>query len=137
MPPNDLRGALLAVIVDQTHQYAGNLQSGAVLGEARRRLGNVHGLEFEQALLTAFNDLFRTGYLAWGLNLSNPNPPFFHTTEAGRRVLQNLTRDPSNPDGYLAHLRSMASLSPIAHSYLLKALGCYVNDLPKATAVMV
>jgi len=137
MPQNEIRSTLLEVIAQQQQRYSGNLQSGSVLADVRERLGNRRDLPFEQALLTAFSDLFRTGYLAWGINLSNPDPPFFHTTDAGRRVLQNLSRDPANPDGYLSHLHSAAQLTPLASSYLNEALGCYVNDLPKAAAVMV
>ncbi len=137
MPQNEIRSTLLEAIAHQQERYAGSLQSRSVLVEVRERLGNRRDLPFEQALLTAFGDLFRTGYLAWGLNLSNPDPPFFHTTDAGRRVLRNLSRDPANPDGYLTHLNSAAQLTPITDAYLREALGCYVNDLPKAAAVMV
>ena len=79
MPQDDLRGTLLAVIADQQRQHDGSLQSGPVLMAVRNRLGNIRGLEFEQGLLTAFSDLFRTGYLAWGLDISNTNLPFFPT----------------------------------------------------------
>jgi len=48
-----------------------------------------------------------------------------------------LSRDPSNPDGYLAFLSKAAQLNPIADSYLREALACFVNDLPKSAAVMV
>lgn len=137
MPQNEMRAVLLEVIADLQRQYGGNLQSGSVLPEAQRRLGNRRDVEFEQALLTAFHDLFRTGYLAWGLNLSNPNPPFFHTTEVGRRALKDYSRDPANPDGYLSYLESVAQLNPIALSYLREAIACYGADLPKAAAVMV
>jgi hypothetical protein len=81
--------------------------------------------------------LFRTGLIAWGFNLSNPNPPFFHLTERGRNVLKNVTRDPSNPAGYLRHLTSVAQLAPVAMSYLTEGLDCYVAGLHKAAAVMV
>lgn len=94
-------------------------------------------MELEEAILTQWGELFRTGLLAWGLNLSNPNPPFFHLTERGRRALANATRDPSNPAGYLRHLSSMGQIDPIALAYLSEALDCYVAGLFKAGAVMV
>jgi hypothetical protein len=72
-----------------------------------------------------------------GFNLSNPNPPFFHLTERGRNVLKNVTRDPSNPAGYLRHLTSVAQLPPVAMSYLTKGSDCYVAGLHKVAAVMV
>jgi hypothetical protein len=67
----------------------------------------------------------------------NPNPPFFHMTQRGRQALAHLTRDPSNPDGYLRHLESIAPLKLITLSYLTEGLDCYVAGLFKAAAVMV
>jgi hypothetical protein len=72
-----------------------------------------------------------------GFDLNNPDPPFFHLTGTGRRALTNATRDPSNPAGYMQHLETRASIGPIAKSYLLEALDCYVAGLFKAAAVMV
>jgi hypothetical protein len=105
---NDLRNTLLEVIAEQQCQYGGNLQSLSVLPEVNRRLGNRGDPAFERGLLTAFHDLFRTRYLAWGLSLTNPSPPFYHTTETGRRALHNFSRDPASPDGYLAYLNSVS-----------------------------
>ncbi|WP_295623504.1 hypothetical protein [uncultured Nitrosomonas sp.] len=81
--------------------------------------------------------MFRTGYLAWGYNLSNPNPPFFHLTSQGREALSRVGRDPSNPEGYLKHLYSVAALNLISKSYLEEGLNCYVSGLYKSAAVMV
>jgi hypothetical protein len=103
----------------------------------RDRLGGARDHVLEEAILTAFHDLLRTGYLAWGFNLANPDPPFFHLTEQGRKSLANLSRDPSNPAGYLASLSQAVTLNSIADAYLREALACFVNDLPKASAVMV
>jgi len=113
------------------------LSQNGVLGEAARRLGIRNNRDAEQALLTQWGELFRTGLLAWGLNLPNPNPPHFHLTGRGRQALANLTRDPSNPAGYLRHLASIARLSPVANSYLVEGLECYVAGLHKAAAVMI
>lgn len=113
------------------------LQQKGVLDAAARKLGASHSQDLEQAILTQWGELFRTGLLAWGLNLANPNPPFFHLTERGRKALEHLTRDPSNPSGYLRHLASIAALEPVAMSYLSEGLECYVAGLFKAAAVMV
>lgn len=112
------------------------LQSASVLQESARRLG-ARGIEHEQALLAFFGDLFRIGYLAWGYNLSNPAPPFCHITEHGRAALATLSRDPSNPDGYLASLHVSGKLGPISESYIREALSTYAAGCFKATAVMV
>jgi hypothetical protein len=52
-------------------------------------------------------------------------------------VLKNVTRDPSNPVGYLRHLAAVAQLPPVAMSYLTEGLDCYVAGLHKAAAVMI
>ena len=135
----DVRARLLQVIADRAPRGPGDgyLQSGSILQETLRLLGRRGDHSLEEAILTVFHDLFRTGYLAWGSDISNPNPPFLHITEQGRRSLATLSRDPSNPDGYLNFLSKAASLNPIADSYLREALACFVHDLPKAAAVMV
>ena len=139
-PAVDIRATLLTVIGEQSPKgaaAAGSLQSRSVLGETAIRIGASHNIELEQALLSQLHDLFRTGYLAWGLNISNPDPPFFHVTSSGRRLLERLTRDPGNPVGYRAHLYSVTSVNDVARSYLEEGVDCYVSGLYKASAVMV
>lgn len=130
---------MLQVIQDQQPKGSSDasLLQTSVLEETMRRLGITCDLAKEQAILTTWYDLFRTGYLAWGLNMSNQNSPNFHLTESGRRTLASLSRDPGNPSAYLRHLDTIAKLNPIAHSYLIEGLGCYVSGLYKAAAVMV
>jgi hypothetical protein len=161
LPSPSIREILLEVIEGQrpTDNSGPTLQQVSVLEEAQKRLAkkvnsnseapnSVHiqrygapplrlSPEMEEALLTQWGELFRTGLLAWGLNLSNPNPPFFHLTDIGKTALANATRDPSNPAGYLRHLDSVATLNPISRSYLLEGLDCYVAGLIKASAVMI
>ncbi|PKN89412.1 MAG: hypothetical protein CVU51_00250 [Deltaproteobacteria bacterium HGW-Deltaproteobacteria-1] len=139
MPKPEVRDVLLQVISECAPKRPGdsNLQSRSILTEVRDRLGGARDHVLEEAILTAFHDLLRTGYLAWGFNLANPDPPFFHLTEQGRKSLANLSRDPSNPAGYLASLSQAVTLNSIADAYLREALACFVNDLPKASAVMV
>jgi hypothetical protein len=134
-----IREVLLAEIKAQEPTgYSGpTLQQTSVLDAVARKLGANQNPDLERAILTQWGELFRTGLLAWGLNLSNPNAPFFHLTERGRQALQNVTRDPSNPAGYLRHLASVATLDPVAMSYLAEGLECYVAGLFKAAAVMV
>jgi hypothetical protein len=135
----DIRETLLSVIKEQSPKLPNdgtNLQSRSVLSEVARRTGAVFNNELEQAVLTQFHDLFRTGYVAWGFNIANPDPPFFHLTGAGRRLLERLTRDPGNPSGYRAHLSSVAKMNPVASSYIEEGVECYVSGLYKAAAVM-
>src|SRR5436190_529132 len=114
-------------------QIDASLQQTSVLNGVQAKLGRDH----DEAILTQWGELFRTGLLAWGKDLTNPNHPFFHLTERGRTALANLTRDPSNPAGYLRHLSSIATIDAVSMSYLTEALECYVAGLYKASAVMV
>ncbi|MBI4844397.1 MAG: hypothetical protein HY809_08765 [Nitrospirae bacterium] len=135
----DIRAVILQVIQDQHPKNPTDmtLQQGSVLEETKRRIGIKYNEEKERAILTTWHDLFRTGYLAWGLNISNPNPPFFHVTTNGRRALASLNRDPGNPDGYLKHLYFIATLQPVEKSYLEEGLKCFVSGFYKASAVMI
>lgn len=137
--PVDIRSTLLTVINEQQPKgaTAAPLQTGSVIQETARRVGAAYNLELEQALLAQLHDLFRTGYLAWGYNVSNPYPPFCHITSRGRQLLEKLTRDPANPSGYRAHLYSVARINDVARSYIEEGVECYTNGLFKATAVMV
>ena len=132
-----IKKTVLEVIDDLIKRGTGYFQSGSILNEAASRLGIKGNLQLEQALLTVWSDLFRSGYLAWGYNLSNEKPPFCHVTEHGRRFLQTVSRDPGNPDGYLAHLRGITTLNDVAMSYLREGLETYNSNCFKATAVMV
>lgn len=114
----------------------GSLQLNTLFIEVKRQLGDHIGIQIEQEVLTQWHELLRTGYFAWGLNLGNPSAPFFHFTERGARAVERLSRDPGNPTGYIRHLQSVASLNPIADSYLREGLDCYVAGLHKAAAVM-
>ena len=134
-----IKGILLQVVEEQNRgaSTAASPQQDSILHEAAVRLGGQLTHDEEQALLTIWYDLFRSGQLAWGYNLNNPNPPFCHVTEQGRRTLQHLSRDPSNPDGYLAYLTGRAKLNAIAHSYVDEALLTYNASCFRATAVMI
>lgn len=138
LPSAGIREVLLAVIAEQTPKSSSDqtLQQGSVLDAAARRLNVRANPGLKADLLTEWYDLFRTGLPSWGMDLANPKQPFFHVTGSGHRVLEHLSRDPSNPDAYLRHLSSIAVVSPIAESYLREALDCYRAGLVKAGAVM-
>jgi hypothetical protein len=70
-----VREILLTVIHSQKPRpnSGKTLQERPVLEEARQTLpGNVS----DQEILTQWHELFRTGLVAWGLNITNPNHPF-------------------------------------------------------------
>jgi len=134
---DQIRKVLLEIVADLSRDEHAIPQATSVIQRAEQVLP-IRGKQLmEQALLTQFHDLFRTGYLAWGGNLANPGPPFFHVTQHGRRALAQFSRDPANPDGYLHYLSSKGILDPIADSYVREALRTYNADCPKATAVLV
>ena len=131
----NIRELILSEVKAQTptNHMQQNLQRGPVLKAVRKELPS--GVD-DQAILTEWSDLFRTGLLAWGLNLMNPNPPHFHVTERGQQVIAYIARDPANPAAYLRHLDSIAKLADVAASYLREGLDCYVDGRFKASAVM-
>lgn len=130
-----IRREMLQVVEEFAKKEPGYLQTEVVLKEVAKRVGE-SGMDFEQAVLTVFSDFFRTGQLAWGLNFANAQPPFFHVTEQGRKALEHMGRDPSNPAGYLADLLARSSLKAVARSYIQEALDCYNADCVRAAAVM-
>lgn len=141
MDGQQIRKVVLDVVREysSSSQYRPSLQQGLVLQKASERL-EIRGpsqLLAQQALLAVWSDLFREGYLVWGLDINNINPPFCHVTERGRAFLQNLSRDPANPDGYLHYLTTHASLNPVARSYIEEGVRCYNNLCYKAAAVMI
>jgi hypothetical protein len=75
--------------------------------------------------------------LAPGYDLANSDLPFVHLTDAGRKALENVSRDPSNPDGYLSNLRSQGFSDAIAASYIEEAVLAYSSGCYKSAAVMV
>ncbi len=132
-----VKNCILAIIDEYGKIGPGYLQSSSVLGETAKRLNVKGSIEHEQIILTVWHELFRTGHLAWGYNLSNPGPPFLHLSELGRKAMSNFSRDPVNPTGYMAYLDAKATLNPISRSYLDEALKTFNNNCIKASAVMI
>jgi hypothetical protein len=133
----DIRSVILKVIDELYSKDNSSPQSTVVLQETIKQLGEQSDQKLQQAILTQYGELFRTGYLAWGLNFANPSPPFFHITEQGRSALSDFSRDPSNPAGYLANIDKIYKLNPVSKSYLDEALQCFVQNLYKSSAVMI
>ncbi len=135
----EIRQVLLEVISAEQprNPLEGSLQQNTVLTQVTQRLNITNDIELEQAVLAEWFGLFNTGYLSWGHNLSNSRPPFCHVTARGKSTLENISRDPGNPAGYLAYLSSLAPLSPVAMSYLTEGLNCNVGGHYKAAAVMI
>ena len=131
-----LRTMMLEFIAELEREEPFRLQAGTVLREVLHRCQD-DTAETQKTLLTIWHDLFRTGYLAPGFNFDNAELPFFHVTTQGRESLKQLSRDPSNPDGYFAYLRSRSSLDDVSRSYVEEAVHSYNAACFKAAAVMV
>lgn len=137
MNVNKIRKELFKMINDLSSEGPGYFQRGNILEETAKKLDIKGDKNLEQALLTVWNDLIRSGHIAWGCDLNNPDPPFVHITEKGREVLKNLSRDPANPDGYINYLVTNFNINDIALSYIKEAIKTYNNNCYKASAVMV
>ncbi|MCG8521898.1 MAG: hypothetical protein MI744_06805 [Pseudomonadales bacterium] len=134
----EIRDVLLKVIAEKKPKPGSNsnLQSASIIREAASRLNVQRDLSKEQAILSEFSRLFYTGYLAWGHDLNNQDPPFCHITAQGEVALKQVSRDPANPEGYKNYLDQNAKLPPISESYLDEGLDCYISGQYKAAAVM-
>ena len=131
------RIVMLEVIARYEKQGPGFFQAGSILREVAKQLGGSGNLDIEQAILTLWYDLFRSGHLSPGYNLNNPDLPHCHLTDQGRETLRHASRDPANPDGYLEHLKNRGPLDPVAKSYVDEALNTYNASCFKAAAVMI
>jgi hypothetical protein len=138
MPINgkEIKKVLLDVVKELSAKGPGHFQARSIINEASLRLKIDRDLEAEQAFLTIWYDLFRNGILSWGYDLSNCESPWCHISEKGRKFLSNLSRDPSNPDGYISYINAINLLNPITESYLLEALNTYNENCFKASSVM-
>lgn len=137
-----VRQKLLEIVKNQIERnkrstISSNLQSGVILREIANHFGITHNPTYEQMILSEFQCLMNTGYFAWGYDLANPSPPFFHITDQGIFSLENLSRDPSNPIEYLRYIDSQCQLDDIEHSYLIEAISTFNAGHHKSAAVMI
>lgn len=139
MEKPSVTATLLAIIDEQVKARGPVFDDGTVLMEANKRL-DARDIETQHAILDAWHDLYRTGLITWGLNLtsqSNWSAPWAHLTVLGRRAIADVSRDPSNPAGYLAALDPFLPASTVPRSYIEEAVRTYRSGCDKATAVMV
>ena len=73
----ELKGKLRQIAMDFISKGPGYAQEGVVLRKAKSDL-EPRELAQEQMILEAWQRLFIDGELAWGYDLDNPGPPFFH-----------------------------------------------------------
>jgi len=136
MTGQGIRKVMLEVVEEFSRIGPGYFQAWPILRAVVRRC-RTDSTEQQQAILTIWNDLFRSGLLAPGHNIDNPTFPFCHITEQGRENLKHLSRDPANPDGYLNYLLTKAALDDVSRSYLEESVNTFNASCYKAAAVMV
>lgn len=137
-PPNTLDAAR-ALVLEALEAHVsdrGNFDMDVVIEDAiqRQRASGKEVLHHD--ILTAAYDLFRTGTVSWGMDGPNKRYPKAHLTRRGRAALRGRGRDPSNPSGYLGHVRPLVR-GMIAEGYIEEAVATYQAGCARATAVMV
>jgi hypothetical protein len=87
MNHDDLKNQVYQTAVETAGQGYGWAQERVVVREVARRLGlGPDSVSGQQAILTAWHDLFREGKLSWGFDVDNPNAPFFHVARRDPRA---------------------------------------------------
>lgn len=116
----------------------GDTQIPALLNKVVDKLKNEHGLQIPNLLIVdEFYELIRSGIICPGYNIDSPTLPWYHLTERGQKSVADISRDPSNPFGYLENLNRISKIDAICLSYVREALSTYNNTCYKACAVMI
>jgi len=87
-----IKGTLFQVIRECSSSNL-DFGTGTILEKAARELEIQDNPGLEQELLDYYYDLFRSGYLAWGSNVNNCDPPYIHVTSQGKKALEDLSRE--------------------------------------------
>lgn len=108
---------------DRYVEYIGDADAG------RRRLASL-----VQDILWEF---MIQGVLAPGLDIGNPNLPFFHVTEYGSKVISEGRYLPHDPTGYLDRFQQeVTNPDPVVITYLSESLECFSRGNLIASVVM-
>ncbi len=137
-----IKQAILEIITDTVEinkrsSLSYNLQLGSILGQVATKLNITHNTTYEQMILSEFQSLIYAGHFAWGHDLANPNPPFFHITDRGNKSLKDISRDPANREGYLSYIEKSGQLNDTEMSYLNEAIDTFNSRHYKSAAVMI
>ncbi len=144
-----LQRVVLEAIQNYSSDGSTSFDPRDVLSAAVEKLGNPSDNALKLAVLCYFNDLLRSGVICLGdvskvnsgFGLNNPQTAWphgsCHVSPAGVSVLQQASRDPINPTGYLDYLDQEAKLDPVTRSYVEEALKTYGASCYKACAVVI
>lgn len=132
-----IRQTLLEAIMVDSANGKTSIGAERVMGIAASNLGIPHNSPLRLNLLTHWNELIRGGLLGFGTDNGRWSTDACIVTESGKKTLENVSRDPANPAGYLAYLDAEVGLPAIARGYVEEALNTYNACCYKATAVMI
>ncbi|MFA6072779.1 MAG: hypothetical protein WC758_01570 [Candidatus Woesearchaeota archaeon] len=83
------------------------------------------------------NEFLIEGILSWGINESNPNPPFLKVTRYGEECLKYNQPQPYDPEGYLKYLKTeIPNLDNTIYVYMAESLNAYLKGLMLSSTVM-
>ena len=132
----DARRAMLKVLAEKRSGSEPGVGRRHLLEETSRALGAFGDRRGGRLVFAAFDDLYRSGIINWGLDLTNPGMEWCHLSEHGVASIENIDRDPSNPKGYIKAIEPYLKDQDIALSYLAEALDTFNKGTVKAAAVM-
>lgn len=82
-------------------------------------------------------ELMIQGVIAPGLDVHNPNLPWFHLTEYGKRAILEKEFPPHDPAGYLERFRGETNnFDSTVEAYLSESLNCFTRGSLVASIVM-
>lgn len=145
---NDPKEAMLAWIEAERRRQGAHVT--VFVFEWRRLLADVNeslkpaSAEDIAAVWTAWHELVHRGVvnIGWPLDKENWEKATYnsmivaHVSLHGVRVLENVRRDPTNKQAYLAHVDAAVPTGSVARSYLDEALDTYASGCDRATAVL-
>lgn len=119
----------------------GNVSQLDLSGQAYE--GQVEWIGPRQPNILAFHihdifwQLLIEGIVAPGMNPANPNLPYFHVTQYGRKVLASDAGHPYDPTGYIARLQDrVPNIDATVIAYLRESLDAFRRGSPVASTVM-
>jgi hypothetical protein len=83
------------------------------------------------------SNFFAEGLLMWGLNKTNPDPPFMSITEYGYKVLDSENIIPHDPNGFLTKFKTdIPNANDLILKYLTESIQTYRTNNLLSSSVM-
>lgn len=137
MDSDHVRKVLLEIVVRMSARGEHAFGPIAAITEACTKLGIGYSPKDQSAVFDAWDDLYRSGVVSYGRDLSNPGMGWARLSSRGQAAARSLSRDPSNPHGYREAIAPSLAGQDVALAYLDEALATYNRDCFKASAVMI